>query len=234
MKKIGSYMPLTVSGPATIGLQLFRFHLLSKSITHCLMFILIFIFRLCFTMIGGIMLKINEIGPLPLVSIYFDLSYGRKPQPMLIIDSSLESSPVLQNLIRWNAPKSAPFNIRYDVPPLLGNLIDLFLPTTLDIDKRQYERESITNFIRELNQLRRESLRREFSDSYVLYNVSMLTVTYPFVSFINRRKTKTSVWHCFTHSIIDYLINKLFLFSVVLGEFDNTVKLVWSDTCTKR
>lgn len=149
MQQIGSYMPMTVTGPATIG---------------------------------GLILKLSDFGPTPLVSIYYDLSYGRKPQPMLIIDSSLESSPVLQNPIRWAAPKSAPFDIRYDVPPLLNTLIDMFLPNTLDEDKREFEHDSIVNFIRQLTQLRRESLRKGFSDSYVLYNVSMLSTTYPFVS----------------------------------------------------
>lgn len=149
MARIGSYMPMTVTGPATIS---------------------------------GLLLKTTQYGPTPLVSIYYDLSYGRKPQSMLIIDSSLESSPVLQNEVRWLGPKSAPFDIRYDVPPQLNALIDMFLPATLDYDKKEFERDSITAFIRELNQMRRESLRKEFTDSYVLYNVSMLTVTYPFVS----------------------------------------------------
>lgn len=134
------------------------------------------------TTIGGLLSKISNFGPTPLVSVYYDLSYGRKPQAMLIIDSSLESAPVLQNTIRWMGPKSAPFEIRYDLPPQLNNLLDIFLPATLDADKKVFERESITNFIRELNQLRRESLRKEFTDTYVLYNVSMLTDTYPFVS----------------------------------------------------
>ncbi|XP_055297188.1 uncharacterized protein LOC129565894 isoform X2 [Sitodiplosis mosellana] len=136
--------------------------------------------------IGGLILKLSDFGPIPLVSIYYDLSYGRKPQPMLIIDSSLESSPMLQNNpIRWAAPKSAPFDIRYDVPPLLDTLIDMFLPTSLDADIRDFERDSIVNFIRQLTQLRRESLRKGFSDSYVLYNVSMLSTTYPFLYWEN-------------------------------------------------
>lgn len=149
IQMIGSYMPISVTGPATIG---------------------------------GLLNKINEYGPTPIVSIYYDLSYGRKPQSMLIIDSSFESAPVLQNVVRWIAPKSAPFEIRYDIPPLLDTLLDLFLPTTLSPEKKQFERESITQFIRELNQIRRESLRKEFTDSYVLYNISMLSATYPFVS----------------------------------------------------
>lgn len=146
--------------------------------------------------IGGLILKLSDFGPIPLVSIYYDLSYGRKPQPMLIIDSSLESSPVLQNPIRWTAPKSAPFDIRYDVPPLLDTLIDMFLPFSLDADKREFERDSMVNFIRQLTQLRRESLRKGFSDSYVLYNVSMLSTTYPFVSLFLPHS------HCF-----EYLTN---------------------------
>lgn len=149
MQEIGSYMPVTVTGPATVG---------------------------------GLILKLNELGPTPLVSCYYDLSYGRKPQPMLIIDSSFESAPLLQNTIRWRAPKAAPFEIKYDVPPLLDNLIEIFLPTSLDMDKRDFERESIVNFIRQLTQLRRESFRKGFSDSHVLYNVSALNTIYPFVS----------------------------------------------------
>lgn len=104
---------------------------------------------------------------------------------MLIIDSSAESSPVLQHSIRWAVPKSAPFDIRYDVPPLLDSVIDIFLPTSLDADKRDFERESIVNFIKQITQLRRESLRKGFSDSHVLYNVSTLSATYPFVSFVH-------------------------------------------------
>lgn len=150
MQQIGPYMPMTVTGPATIG---------------------------------GLILKLSDFGPSPLVSIYYDLSYGRKPQPMIIIDTSLESSPVLQNPMRWLGPKSAPFDIRYDMPPLTDTLIDLFLPSSLDEDKREFERDSIVSFIKQLTQLRRESLRRGFTDSYVLYNVSMLSSTYPFVSW---------------------------------------------------
>lgn len=149
MQEIGTYMPMTVTGPATVG---------------------------------GLILKLNEIGPTPLVSWYYDLSYGRKPQPMLIIDSSFESAPLLQNYIRWTAPKAAPFEIKDDVPPLLDNLIEMFLPTALDKEKRDLERESIVNFIRQLTQLRRESFRKGFSDSHVLYNVSALNTIYPFVS----------------------------------------------------
>lgn len=132
--------------------------------------------------IGGLILKLNDFGPTPLISIYYDMSYGRKSQPMIIIDSSMELAPALQNPIRWLAPKAAPFNVKYDVPPLLDTLIEMFLPTMLEADRRELERDTIVNFIKELNQLRRESLRRGFTDSYVLYNVSTLSVTYPFVS----------------------------------------------------
>lgn len=200
MSRIGSYMPMTVTGPATIS---------------------------------GLLLKINEFGPTPLVSIYYDLSYGRKPQSMLIIDSSLESSPVLQNEVRWLGPKSAPFDIRYDVPMQLNALIDIFLPVTLDYDKKEFERDSITAFIRELNQLRRESLRKEFSDSYVLYNVSMLTVTYPFVSIREFQKSFIIWNHFFTLNSICVLSFSVFS-AAVLGRCNRTIKLVGSDTRAKR
>lgn len=101
---------------------------------------------------------------------------------MLVIDSSLESAPVLQNSVRWTGPKSAPFQIRYDVPPQLDKLLEFFLPTNLALEQKFGERDNITRFIREFNNLRRESFRKEFADSYVLYNVSSLSFTYPFVS----------------------------------------------------
>lgn len=169
MQQFGSYMPMAVTGPSTIG---------------------------------GLILKLNEFGPIPLVSIYYDLSYGRKPQPMLIIDSSMESSPVLQRAIRWQWPKPAPFDIRYDVPPLLNTLINLFLPSYLDDDKREAERDIMTNFIRELIQLRRDCLRKGFTDSFVLYNVSMLSATYPFVSYFDRFNFALGIFSIFTELVI--------------------------------
>lgn len=170
MQQIGTYMPMTVTGPATIG---------------------------------GLILKLSEFGPTPLVSIYYDLSYGRKPQPMLIIDSSFESAPFLQNNIRWTAPKAAPFDIKYDIPPLLDNIIDIFLPASLDSDKRDFERESIVNFIRQFTQLRRESLRKEFTDSHVLYNISSLNTMYPFVSdatFLQKQNANNNLYRYVIYS----------------------------------
>lgn len=132
--------------------------------------------------IGGLILNLNDLGPTPLISIYYDMSYGPQSQPLLIIDSSMESAPALQNPIRWLAPKAAPFRVKYDIPPLLETLIELFLPNSLEAERRELERDSIISFIKELNQLRRENSRRGFTDSTVLYNVSSLSVSYPFVS----------------------------------------------------
>lgn len=134
------------------------------------------------TSIGPLLIQISRIGPMPLLALYFDLSYGKKPQSMLVVDSSLESAAVLQNSLRWTGPKSAPFDIRYDVPPLLDKLLEYFLPESMTLEEKFTERDNITKFIRELNQLRRESFRKEFADSYVLYNVSSLTSSYPFVN----------------------------------------------------
>lgn len=195
MQEIGTYMPMTVTGPSTIG---------------------------------GLILKLSEFGPTPLVSIYYDLSFGRRPQPMLIIDSSFESAPLLQNYIRWTAPKAAPFDTKYDLPPLLDNIIDMFLPASLDTDKRDFERDSIVNFIRQFNQLRRESFRKGFTDSHVLYNISALNTIYPFVSdlivlYINVLPT----------SAFNRLICIHLYFTAVLGEFDNTVKLYGTNSHQK-
>lgn len=40
--------------------------------------------------------KIAQKGPNPLIGTYFDLSYGRNPQIMLIIDQPTNSAPVLE------------------------------------------------------------------------------------------------------------------------------------------
>lgn len=131
--------------------------------------------------IASLITKISKLGPTPLISYYYDLSYGKKPQSMLVIDCSLESSPVLQNALRWSGPKSAPFQIRHDIPPQLDRLLEYFLPPNLELEQKFSERDVITSFVRDVIQLRRESIRKEFTDSYVLYNVSALTMSYPFV-----------------------------------------------------
>lgn len=193
MQEIGTYMPMTVSGPATIG---------------------------------GLILKLSELGPTPLVSIYYDLSFGRRPQPMLIIDSSFESAPLLQNSIRWTAPKAAPFDIKYDIPPLLDNIIDVLLPASLDTDKREFERETIVNFIRQFTQLRRESLRKGFTDSHVLYNVSALSTIYPFVSGSIVYTISTNVSKELTCTLNTF-------FTALLGKFDYSVKLFGTNSNQK-
>lgn len=41
--------------------------------------------------------QIHEMGaPLPLIDIYYDLSYGRKPQVLLIIDGPMDASQLLE------------------------------------------------------------------------------------------------------------------------------------------
>lgn len=145
--------------------------------------------------IGPLLIKISKIGPVPLIALYFDLSYGKNPQAMLVVDSSLESAAVLQNSLRWTGPKAAPFEIRHDVPPLLDKLLEHFLPENLSLQQKFAERDNITKFIRELNHLRRESFRKEFADSYVLYNVSSLTASYPFVSNNSRLISYIFIFH---------------------------------------
>lgn len=48
--------------------------------------------------IAPLITKINNMGPIPLVDIYYDLSYGRNPQIMLIIDGPSTSPYVLEVL----------------------------------------------------------------------------------------------------------------------------------------
>lgn len=97
--------------------------------------------------------KMNTMGPTPLITISYDLSYGKQPQIMLIIDGSTESAPVLENSVRWKGPKAPPYRIRDNIPPMLNDLLDNFLPSGLGSDQKKIEKASIINFIRELNQV---------------------------------------------------------------------------------
>lgn len=46
--------------------------------------------------LSQIISKIAGKGPTPLIGTYFDLSYGRNPKIMLIIDQPTTSAPVLE------------------------------------------------------------------------------------------------------------------------------------------
>lgn len=153
-----------------------------------------------------LMLKISQIGPTPLISLYYDLSYGKQPHTMLVVDASSESSPVLQMTQRWMYPKAPPAinRIRPSEPPFLNELLDNFLPASMSAAQIASEKTSIISFIRELNQvrysflpwkneecprmfffinfqLRGDTIRRDFVDSYLVHNVSSLQKVYPFV-----------------------------------------------------
>lgn len=104
--------------------------------------------------ISPLMLKISKIGPTPLISLYYDLSYGKQPHTMLVVDASSESSPVLQMTQRWLYPKAPPNNrIRPSEPPFLNELLDNFLPNSMSSAQITSEKTSIITFIRELNQV---------------------------------------------------------------------------------
>lgn len=46
--------------------------------------------------IAGLVAKIKNLGPVPLLEIYYDLSYGKNPQIMLILDGPNTSPHVLE------------------------------------------------------------------------------------------------------------------------------------------
>lgn len=54
--------------------------------------------------------------------------------------------------MRWNGPRAPPYDVE-EVPDLLDELINTFLPLGLSSDQRQSERNLIFSFIRELNQV---------------------------------------------------------------------------------
>lgn len=65
---------------------------------------------------------------------------------------------------------------------LLDDILKYFLPMGLSIEQRESERQSIHRFIRELNQIRKNHIDRDFASSYVVNNASALGESYPFVS----------------------------------------------------
>lgn len=103
--------------------------------------------------ISSLMLKMIKIGPTPLISIYYDLSYGKQPHTMLVVGGSSESSPVLQMAQRWLYPKAPPHRIWQSEPPYLNELLDTFLPSSMNPGHIASEKASIITFMRDLNQV---------------------------------------------------------------------------------
>lgn len=178
VEKLGGYLPLNSLGPKSIA---------------------------------NLVTKINEIGPNPLIDIYYDLSYGRKPRVLLIIDGPIDPSHLLevsdfvwqffwilahnsfhfQNPVRWQTPKSPPFRVDEDVPVLLDELLKYFLPFGLSVEQKVSEKKAVSRFIRELNQIRKQDIYRDFANSYVVNNISSLSESYEFVSIILLRWCQT-------------------------------------------
>uniref|UniRef100_W8BH66 Endothelin-converting enzyme 2 n=1 Tax=Ceratitis capitata TaxID=7213 RepID=W8BH66_CERCA len=133
--------------------------------------------------ISSLIKKIYNLGPTPLVDIYYDLSYGRRPQVILIISEPGISSPILENNIRWSGPKAPPHQFKQEKYKLLNQLLDDFLPKELSFDQKNTEKEAITAFITEINRIRLEHSLRGFWNSSVLYNISSLQEMYPILDW---------------------------------------------------
>lgn len=139
--------------------------------------------------ISPLMSAIHRIGPTPLVSIYYDLSYGKQPQIMLVVDGANPAAPALQMVQRWMRPKAPPHapaahDFDGSVDAMLNDVLGSFLSAGLSAAQRASERATIDTFMRELRVLRQETLRGDFADSYVMYNVSTLSTMFTFVSTI--------------------------------------------------
>ncbi|XP_032305434.1 uncharacterized protein LOC6499889 isoform X2 [Drosophila ananassae] len=133
--------------------------------------------------IAPLIAKIYDLGPSPLVDLYYDLSYGRRPHILLIISGPSTSSTILERKIRWMSPKAPPSRIKQGVPKLLADLIDNFLPPSVSYAQRVSEKDTIFEFVKDLNKLQVEHSRRGFWDSTVLYNVSSLQDLYPVLNW---------------------------------------------------
>lgn len=134
--------------------------------------------------IAALMSQINRIGPTPLISIYYDLSYGKQPQIMLVVDGANPNAPVLQMSQRWQRPKAPPHthSIRDLDPAHLDAVLASFLSPGLSASQRSAEMAVMLSFMHELRRLREDTLRGDFADSYVMYNVTTLGAVYTFVS----------------------------------------------------
>ncbi|XP_052859068.1 neprilysin-2 isoform X2 [Drosophila gunungcola] len=133
--------------------------------------------------IAPLIAKVYDLGPSPLVDLYYDLSYGRRPHILLIISGPSTSSTILERKIRWMSPKAPPSRIRQGLPKLLADLIENFLPHFVSYAQRLSEKDTIFEFIKDLNKLQVEHSRRGFWDSTVLYNVSSLQDLYPVLNW---------------------------------------------------
>jgi hypothetical protein len=101
-------------------------------------------------------------------------------------------------------PKAPQMTLRKDLPEMLDQLLLTFLPPGLTDTQRNSEIYSINKFVRELFQvrklvrlwnligiygycyllfqIRKNSVQKDFSNSYAIDNVTTLSNTYPFVS----------------------------------------------------
>ncbi|XP_073812271.1 neprilysin-like 16 isoform X2 [Musca autumnalis] len=133
--------------------------------------------------ISELISKINELGPSPIVDVYFDLSYGKRPHTIIIVSAPRASSPILENKVRWAGPKAPPYRLKQVLPKLLPNILETFLPIGLSNEQRASEKEDITSFIKEIIKIRVEHSKGGFWESTVIYNVSSMVEMYPFVNW---------------------------------------------------
>lgn len=119
----------------------------------------------------------HSIGCSPYLTSRIDFHMSNMKPDLSRIPYSL-----IQNPIRWLTPKAPIFKIDENVPTLLNDILKYFLPMGLSIEQRESERQSIHRFVRELNQIRKNHIDRDFSHSYVVNNVTALAESYPFVS----------------------------------------------------
>lgn len=131
---------------------------------------------------------------MPIINIYYDLSFGKKPHILLIIDGP-NSAPhnIMENPIRWLGPKPAPYNIDENPPELFDEFIMSFLPSSLTVKQLNEEKQLIYNFIKELNQLRRKYIPKDFTNSNIVNDITMLQKSYSYVSTVHSSFVRMSL-----------------------------------------
>ncbi|XP_058982762.1 uncharacterized protein LOC109613610 isoform X3 [Musca domestica] len=133
--------------------------------------------------ISELLSNIDQLGPSPVLDVYFDLSYGKRPHAILIVSAPSTSSPILENKVRWTGPKAPPFRLKQDLHKLLPDILETFLPNGLSDEQRESENEDITTFIKELSKIRVAHSEGGFWESTVIYNVSSMQQRYPLVDW---------------------------------------------------
>uniref|UniRef100_A0A336KH95 CSON011042 protein n=1 Tax=Culicoides sonorensis TaxID=179676 RepID=A0A336KH95_CULSO len=133
--------------------------------------------------LSTILSRINSYGYNGLFDVFFDLTYGRKPHIIMVIDVANANPSVLQRKIRWNTMKPGRFiHATYD-ERIANEVIDNFIPIGLSRDIASREKQTILTFIDELMEIRYNYMSPDYSNDPNVYNISTINKAYRNINF---------------------------------------------------